>query len=224
VGDVAEILPLAVVAAFWPLLLGVVIVALGAPHPKRLLASFLAGAMIAAVGVGLVLVYALDGSSLTDASSSAGPTAEIVLGALCVLAALALSRGPTATKAPHRTDGDRSPGRLERALEHGPPLAFAAGIVLDLAPSPFALVAYRDIASFDIGFAETLAILIAFYVVALMFVEVPLIGYLVAPRWTETRTIRFNTWLRGNWQRLATLALGGLGIYLVIKGLVELLT
>jgi len=223
VGEVAEILALAVAAAFWPVLLGVVIVALRAEHPKLLLASFLAGAMIAAVSVGLVIVYALDGSSFTDPSSSAGPAAEIVVGALCLLGALVLGRRPIAVPAAEAPE-PAPPNRLQRTLERGAPLAFVAGIVLDLAPSPFALIAYKDIASFDIGFAETLAILIAFYVVALMFVEVPLVGYLVAPNWTQTHTLRFNAWLSGNWQRLAVWALAGLGVYLILKGAVGLLT
>jgi hypothetical protein len=223
VSEVVEILALALAAAFWPVLLGVVIVALRASHPKLLLASFFAGAMVAAVSVGLVVVYALDGSSLADSSSGAGSAAEIVLGVLCIVAAFALTRRQTATMSGLAHDEAR-PGRLERALEHGAPLAFAAGVVLDLAPSPFALVAYRDIASFDIGLAETLAILIAFYVVALMFVEVPLVGFLVAPHWTQVHTIRFNAWLGRNWQRLAVWALGGLGVYLVVKGIVEIVT
>jgi hypothetical protein len=224
VGEAAEILALAAAAAFWPVLLGVVIVALRAPRPKLLLASFFAGAMLAAVSVGLVVVYALDGSSLANSSSSAGPIAEIVLGALCIVAALALTRRRVATTAVADSHEDARPGRLEQALERGAPLAFAAGIVLDLAPSPFALVAYKDIASFDIGFAETLAMLIAFYVVALAFVEVPLVGHLVAPHWTQLNTIRFNAWLGRNWQRLAVWALGGLGLYLIVKGTIEIAT
>ena len=50
------------------------------------------------------------------------------------------------------------------------------------------------------------------------------LGYLVAPDWTQTNTIRFNTWLGRNWQRLAVWALGGLGLYLIAKGTIEIVT
>jgi len=43
---VAELVPLAIASAFWPVLLVVVLVALRAPHPARLLASFLAAALL----------------------------------------------------------------------------------------------------------------------------------------------------------------------------------
>jgi hypothetical protein len=224
VGTAAEILALAVAAAFWPVLLGVVVVALRTPHPKLLLASFLAGALIAAVSVGLVIIYALSGTSLTDSSADAGPAAQVVVGALCLLGAIVLSRRSTSPPVEPAQEPGTQPGRVARALERGAPIAFVAGIVLDLAPSPFALVAYTDIAALDVGVAETVAILVAFYLVALMFVEAPLLGYLVAPAWTESHTERFNAWLNGTWQRLAVWALGGLGVYLLAKGAVGLLT
>ncbi len=222
-GPVAEIVMLAVAAAFWPVLLGAAIVGLRTPHPKMILASFLAGAFLAAVSVGLVIIYALDGSSLTDSSATAGPVAEIVVGALSLLAAAVLRHRDTTISPPSDVQVEpASPGRVEQALARGASIAFVTGIVLDLAPSPFALIAYKDIAGFDISFAETLVIVIAFYLVALMFVEVPLLGYLVAPGWTASHTVQFNTWLNGNWRRLAIWVLTGLGAYLICKGVVDL--
>ena len=53
-------------------------------------------------------------------------------------------------------------------------------------------------------------------------IEVPLVGYLVAPAWTAQATARFNVWLRENASRLAVGALAVVGLFLVISGIVNL--
>ena len=55
-----ELLLLAIAAAFYPALLAVVIIFLGRPHPKKLLAFFLAGAWLTSLSIGLVAVFALE--------------------------------------------------------------------------------------------------------------------------------------------------------------------
>ena len=56
------------------------------------------------------------------------------------------------------------------------------------------------------------------------FIEVPLVSYLVAPRWTERATQSFNAWLDRNTRRVGIGALAGVGAYLVAKGVYEALT
>ena len=41
--------------------------------------------------------------------------------------------------------------------------------------------ALKDIAELDYAFAETLALVLGFYVIMFMLIEIPLIGYIVAP-------------------------------------------
>ena len=152
-----ELLVLAIASAFWPILLVVVIISLRASHPILLLVSFLAGGLLTTMAVGLVVIYALQGSSLTGGSQSTfDPAVLIVAGALALLAAAVLwRRYGVLPEAPAEKPADADPGRLERMLDRGAPLAFAAGIVCNIIPGVFPLVALKDIAEMDIGFAET---------------------------------------------------------------------
>jgi hypothetical protein len=206
------------------LLLVVVIVSLRAAHPIMLLVSFLAGGLLTTMTVGLVVIYALQGSSLTGRSQSTfDPGLEIAVGALALLAAAVLWRryGDLSDEPPEEP-GDAEPGRVERMLDRGAPLAFAAGIVFNVIPGVFPFVALKDIAEMDVGFAETFGLLLGFYLIMFAFIEVPLVAYLVAPERTGQATRRFNAWLDRNGRRLGILALGGVGAYLLVKGLIGL--
>ena len=73
---------------FFPALLAVVLVALRTRHPQLLLASFLAGGLVSAISVGLVIVFSLQGASVDSTSSShLDPVVYLVLGLLSLLGA-----------------------------------------------------------------------------------------------------------------------------------------
>ena len=79
--NLSSLLPLALAAAVWPTLLAVVLVALQAARPERLLAAFLAGGLLTTMTVGLVIIYALSGSSLvTTDQNTTDPTIDVVMG------------------------------------------------------------------------------------------------------------------------------------------------
>src|SRR2546423_841854 len=127
-----EIFALAVASAFWPLLLVIVIVALRSPHPSRLLGWFLAGGLLTAVAEGAAIVLSLEGTKFASGSKrAADPVLGLSAGSLALLAAcvLLLTRGRRHAK--KHASRKRWP---ERALERGAPLAFAAGIALNLFP------------------------------------------------------------------------------------------
>jgi hypothetical protein len=217
---VAELVPLAVASAFWPTLLVVVLVSLRAPHPVRLLVSFLAAALLTTVAVGLLVIYALQGTELVSRSrDSFDPAAQITAGSIALVLALLIRRRSSAAPAVEGPGPD--PGRIERMLDRGAPLAFVAGIVLNILPGVFPLIALKDIAELDEGVAATVALVFGFYVIMFALNEVPLAGYLVAPAWTAQATRRFNVWLRGNASRLAVGALGIAGLFLVVSGIVN---
>jgi len=216
----AELLPLAIASAFWPLLLAVVVVSLRAAHPARLLISFLAGGLLTTMAVGLVIIYGLEGSSLTSSSRSTfDPWFEVVAGALALLAAAVLWRRLGA-QAEAVTEGP--PRKLERMLDRGAPLAFVAGIVFNILPGVFPLVALKDIAEMDTSVVETVSILFGFYLIMFAFIEVPIVGFLLAPEPTARTVGRFNNWLDRNARRVAIAALGLVGVYLLVKGIIGL--
>ena len=90
---------------------------------------------------------------------------------------------------------------MERMLDQGAPLAFVAGIVFNIVPGVVPLVALKDIAELDYGFAETVAAVLGFYLIMFAFIEIPLAGYVVAPERTARLTASFNAWLDRNGHR-----------------------
>src|SRR3954471_8187781 len=121
-----ELLLLAIASAFWPVLIVVVIVALRAGHPVRLLVSFLVGGLLTTVAVGLVVIYVLEGSSFAGRSrETVEPWFKVLLGSLAVAAALVLwKRLPRRAAEPAGDPVPGQPGKVERMLDRGAPLAF----------------------------------------------------------------------------------------------------
>lgn len=220
----ADLVPLAIASAFWPALIAVVVISLRAAHPARLMASFLLAGLLTTVSIGAVLVRGLQSTSLTSSSESRfGPGLQITVGVLALLAALVLQRrSQREPPAPEAVPAE--PGRLERMLDRGAPLAFVAGVLLNVIPGVVPLVALGRIAELDEGLAGTIALLLGFYLIMFAFVEVPLVAYLVAPDATAARTRRFNAWLDRNAARIAVIALAAAGAYLIVRGLVDALS
>jgi hypothetical protein len=54
------------------------------------------------------------------------------------------------------------------------------------------------------------------------FIELPLIGFFVAPEQATEKSVAFNAWLDRNANRLATCVLAGLGVFLIVRGVVGL--
>jgi hypothetical protein len=218
----AELLVLALASAVWPALLAVVIVALRSSHPGRLMASFLAAALLTTVSVGLLLVYSLRGTSATSSSKHwFGPVVQIVVGVLAVLAAAFLAKRRRNPRP--KPDGEASrPSWIERMLNRGAPLAFAVGVALNIVPGVLPVVAITNIAQMDEGVAATVGLVVGFYVIMFVFIEVPLVAFLVAPTQTARRTALFNEWLGRNGRRLAIGALGLVGTYLIVRGIANL--
>jgi hypothetical protein len=96
-----------------------------------------------------------------------------------------------------------------------------AGVVLDIAPSPFALVALVQIAEWEYPFGRTFLTILGFYLVVFALVELPLVGSIVAPGRSAVRTARFNAWLSRNLYRLGMYALLAGGAYLTARRIVE---
>jgi hypothetical protein len=225
-----EIFLLAVGSMFWPFLLVVVVLALNTNHPAKILSWFWLGGMLASVSVGAAIVFTLDATADQSGSKlSAGPWIDVVVGGLALLAAAVLRRygrrreaERAARPAPPKRSS-RSSERIEQLVERGGPLAFVGGIVASILPAPFAVIAMTQIAQLGYSDAETMAVILAFYVVMFTFVEVPIVAFTVSPEWTRARATRFNAWLGRNLVSLGVWALTIVGATEVVHGLVTLL-
>ncbi len=218
-----EIYVLACLAMFFPLLLIVVVLALNTSKPEPILAGFLAGGLLTTITVGSTIVFAFEGSSfVTGSRPPADAWVDLVVGALALLAAFVLRR--TNTKRKHNppepeAKKSKGPGWIERLVDRGAPLAFVAGILATIVPGPGPILAMKKIAELDYTTSETLAVVVTFYLIMFTFVEVPLVGFLVAPEWTKRNVTSFNAWLGKNLMRLATWALVVIGVFAIVRGL-----
>lgn len=214
--SLAEYFGLALLSIFWPLLIAIVVVALRTAHPVRVLAAFLAGGLLTTIGVGLVIVFSLeDASFLQGSRPSADPWIYIVVGLLALLSAWVL-RGMKPK--PH---DEQSSSRTERYVA-SPRVAFVAGVVLNIAPGVFPLVALKNIAEADYASSVKVTLVAVFYVIMFALVEVPIVSHVIAPARTEAAVDAVNHWLSANGRRVAVWILAAGGGYLVARGLLEL--
>ena len=223
-GNLAELVLLAIASAFYPVLLGIDIIAFRAPHPARLLAAFLAGGLVTTVSIGFAAVTVLQGSSLFSGSDegSTNHAVGITVGALALVACFVLVRGYSLPGRERKQpdDSPKGPGRTERMLERGAPLAFVAGIILNIVPGVFPLVAIKNVAELDLHLAGKFAILVCFNVILFALIEIPLAGFLLSPVRTTELTTRFSAWLSRNARRVGAIALGAVGAYLLLRGII----
>jgi len=223
----AELGLLAIASAFWPALVAIVIIALRSERPSRLLLAFLAGGLATTIGIGIALVYALRDSSLISRSrSTTDPVVYLSAGAIALVAAFVIERrvAPKPLRSAPADEDTEGNGRMDRLLRRGVPVAFLVGVVVNIVPGVLPFVALKDIAELHEGAALTSLTVTGFYLVMFAFVEIPLVAYGFAPARTMRETVRFNAWLDANARRLAALALGAVGAYLVLRGGLEALT
>jgi Sap, sulfolipid-1-addressing protein len=199
-------------------LLAVVIIFLGRPHPKRLLAFFLAGAWLASLSIGLVAVFALEGAGLGSSSRQAF-SAGVYFGLGCVALVAGWYFLRTEPK-PKKPKKDSGPSMTQRVLTKDSAwLVFVLGIVLDL-PGVWYLIALKDIGLSDWSTTEKVLALVGFNIIMFSFVEAPLIGYLVARDWTHRQVERFNSWIHEHARHIGGYIGVAIGLYLIARGIV----
>jgi hypothetical protein len=220
--DLLGLLVLAIAGAFYPTLLAIVVVVLARPNPVRVLAYFLAGAAFASVAIGLVAVLAVDTASFGGRRHTVGAGVDLVVGILAFVAGYLLYHRQPAprTAKPERVRSE--PSFSQRMLSHDSGwLIFALGMVLDL-PGLWYLIALKDISLGGYSTAAEIALVVGFNVVMFTFVELPLVGYVLAPDRTASAVQVFNNWLRSHVRRLVGALVTGLGIWLIASGVLAL--
>jgi hypothetical protein len=212
-----ELVPLALLSAVYPTLVAVVIVALAAPKPARAMAFFLLGGMIASVTVGLVIVFALQGTSLVNGSRPpADPIVYFAVGAIALgLAAVVRRRPPAPPK-----DGDSKVSQLLNRSQRAA-VAFAVGLLINLAPGAWYIVALKDIAQSGYSDSEIVVVIVAFCIVQYSLIEIPLLGFVFAPTRAADLSRRFSSWLTDNSRTVAVAILVIGGCYMIIRGIVS---
>jgi hypothetical protein len=220
--------PYALLAALNPTLLGATTVMLLLDHPRRLLLGYLLGALMTSMTLGLVIVFALDGSAKT-AQHSLSPSLDLALGAILIVVSYAIRRSdrPEALERRRRKreakEGVKGPPLWQRTLSRGSAwTTFVVGALLTL-PGASYLIGLHKIADHDASSGAAIAMVLAFNAIMLAILELPLIGFLVAPAWTRDTVERFRLWFTQNARRLAARVALIIGALLIVRGLVYLL-
>jgi Sap, sulfolipid-1-addressing protein len=231
-----QLIPLAVLSAITsPTAMAAVLVILKRPRPVRLLSAYVIGSFITSVLVGIALVAGFAATSLLSPDHrDASPILDISLGLLILISSAwlnsersaALRRRAAERRAQRRarkaaSRGD-TPSRTARVLSRGSTGAVAAlGVVMHL-PGLLYLAALGAIAHANVSFVHGLVLVVAFNIVMLAPIELPLLGSIVAPQRTEQMVERASAFVRVH-TRDGLLGLSVLaGGYLIVSGIVGL--
>ncbi len=221
---------LSLVAAANATLLAAVTVMLFLPSPKRLLLGFLLGALLISLTTGFVIVFAVHDSGATSTTQNTlSPSMDIALGLIALLVAYVLGSGrderlKNRRKKKENEDAEKSPSRVEQLLGRGSArVTFALGVVLTL-PGIAYLAALRELDNLNYATVPTVLVIIGFNVMLLLLLEIPLLGYALAPERTVVEVQRFRAWLSRSGRRMAIIGAAGIGALLVARGVIGLLT
>jgi hypothetical protein len=232
VSDVLQIIGFAILAMANPSLLAAVTVMLLLPDPRRLMVGYLLGSYLTGVTCGLLVLYALEGSSAVETGkSTVGPGQDIVIGLLLLVVATALGEGRgrdwrerRAARKAAKSDGKEKADPLPmRLLGRGSArVAFAVGIVLSF-PGGSYLLGLTHIDRLEAPAAANVLLVLGFCLVQLLLLELPLLGYVFAPERTASAVASFRQWLSSNGRRAGARFAAVLGLLLIVRAVVFLL-
>lgn len=210
-----EAIPSAFMAALYPPALLVVAYLLAGPRPVWSSLAYFAGAATITVAVGFAFVLFLHGTSIDDSRKhrTVPPTIDLALGAALVVLAVVVARRP---RRPEKATPKDRKQRSRAGL-------FFFGAVMYM-PSVFYLTALHQLAQSDAGAVTISLSLLLIAVVVLLFVELPIILYLIAPDRTGRILDSWNAWLSRNVRSIIVVAAAGIGVYLLASGLAGLIT
>jgi Sap, sulfolipid-1-addressing protein len=217
------------VAAANATLLAAVTVMLFLPSPKRMLIGFLLGGLLVSLTIGFVIVFAVHHSGATSTSqNSISPGLDIALGLLLLVAAYVLRsermEQRRERKKKEKEGVEQGPSKVERVLGRGSPrVTFLVGMVLTL-PGVSYLAALHELDNLNYGTIPTILVILGFNAMLLLLLEIPLVGYVLAPERTVVAVQDFRAWLSRNGLRAAIYVAAGLGALLIIRGVIEFLT
>ena len=225
-----RILVLAVSAAFSPTLFAAVMVMLVSTSAKRLMLGCLLGAYTASFILGLVIVFALPHSSAVSTTRNTfSPALDLVLGMIALCIAIVLGSGldkKVMTRRDQRKAGTAqgvSP-RWRRALDEGSPrAAVVVGALLGF-PGVSYLIALDRLHELHLGAEAVIAAVLLFCLIALVIIELPLLGYAFAPEGTVEAVARFKAWIIKDARQIAMTASLVVGALLLVRGAIEVLS
>lgn len=216
----SQALALALAASIYPPAVAAVIALGRGAEVRSRVFMFVLAAGLVTYAVGAVILYALVELGATGSRHlTPGAAVDVALGVLLILLAIRLRRKrPDPAAAP----ASSTPSKIERYLESRR-LAFVLGIILYVLPSPIYIGAVKAIADANLSTSGELAALVGVVAVMLWMVELPMLMLLVVPDRAASTLESVNLWFARNGRSLAIVAALAVGVYLIVKGLVQLI-
>ena len=218
-------------SAFNPTLFAASMLMLYSARPGKLMLGYLLGAYTASITLGMVIVFALPTSNTVSTSrNTVSPGVDLALGLLALLIALVLLSGPHERVKERREkrklrkeEKKKGPPRWRQALDKGSPrIAFVVGIVLSF-PGASYLIALDLLHKQDLPTGATALCVIAFCLIQMILLEIPVLGFALAPKRTVSAITSFKSWISRDARRIAGWAALLIGVLLVVRGILELL-
>lgn len=234
-GELPGILLFALLAMFNPTLLAAVTVMMLLPESKKLMLGYLIGAYLTSISCGMLVVFSLSDSTAVGTSKrTLSPVEDLVFGCLALIVAYVLAgaraeplrerrRRRLAEKTQRKEEsGGASESWPERMLGRGSArVTFAVGVALSF-PGVSYLTSLTHIAKLDAPVVPTALLVLLVALIQQMFLELPLLGYALAPERTERAVAGFREWLGRSGPRAAAIVFAVIGALLLIRGGVTL--
>ena len=212
-----EAVSLALAASIYPPALAAVIALGRGVEVRRRVVLFVIAAYCTALVTGALMLFLFDELDATR-NQVITPTAGLYVaaGSVLLFVATRLRRDP-----PRRSARHAGRSRIDRYLQSRW-LVAVLGVILYVVPSPIFAGAVKAIADTNVSAGQGLAYLAQMLVIMLWLIELPMLMLIAFPRHSVGALEQTNTWFATHLRRLLVLASGGLGIYLIIVGVVEL--
>jgi hypothetical protein len=210
------VLLMALAVSVEPFRIGMTVLMLNRPRPALQLLAFLCGGFAMGTTVGLVVLFVFR-RTLLGSSHFTLPNVQILIGLLMLLVAVIV-----VVHARRRLQPSPLPGLAQRLL-NGPSLLVAgiAGLGIAL-PSVDYIAALAVILASGAAPLTQGAVLLMFNVVAFALVEIPLLGYLLAPHATLRWVAWLHDWIRSRRRVDAAIVLAAVGCVFLVIGVAGL--
>lgn len=235
----ATVLVMAFAVIVEPIRIGLAVLMLNRPRPLLQLLAFLCGGFTMGMGVGLIVLFVLRSTPLASGRFTV-PSVQITVGIVALVIAVALAtdismrglrrRPARASAGPGPTAYDEDPPRRRnrlstrmRSILGGDSLwdAWVSGLGTALPSANFMGAMAVILASGEAPIAQAQALLL-FNVVAFTLVEIPLIGYIAAPKRTQALLSAFHEWLQNRPRRDMAIVVAAGGCLMLAIGLAHM--
>jgi hypothetical protein len=231
--DLANVFLLSLIAMANPTLFAATTLMLLLPNAKRLMLGYLLGAYTTSLISGVLIVLWLKNSGVVKTSKKTiSPAEDVTVGVIALAVAFVLHTGRDAAfrerrqrrkAAKHTAENAKEPWS-HRLLARGSARAtFLAGAVLSF-PGVAYLDALTHIVKLNPGPVPSLLLVVYFCLFQQILLELPLLGFAFAPEWTERAVSNFRSWVDKHGRGFSVILTTVLGVLLIARGLITLLS